>query len=86
MPYMSIDKCQVWYKNTLAAIQKINELTDSELTGKDFYSLEFRGKNHRLVLTRDGHTIAKGIYQIQETIRHLYLYYKFVERKYHGKK
>lgn len=81
MPYLSREKYQAWYKNTIAAIQLINNLTDSELTGKDFYSLEFRGKNHRLVLTKDGNTIAKGIYQIQEAIRHLYLYYNFVERK-----
>ena len=81
MPYMSREKYQAWYKNTIASIEYINRLTDSELTGKDFYSLEFRGKNHRLVLTRDGYTIAKGIYQIQESIRQLYLYYKLIERR-----
>lgn len=81
MPYLSREKFAQWHKNTIASIQYINKLTDSELTGKDFYALEYRGKNHRLVLTKDGDTIAKGIYQIEKAIRHLYLYYTFVERR-----
>ena len=81
MPYLSREKYAIWYKNTLTAIQKLNELLDSGLLGKNFYALEYRGKNHRLVLTKDGDTIARGIYQIEETLRHLYLYYTIIERR-----
>ena len=75
MPYMSREKFALWHKNTIAAIECLNRILGNNLTGEGYYNLEYRDKNHRIVLTHDGFTIARGIYAINEAIKNLYIYY-----------
>lgn len=84
MSYLSREKFNQWRKNTLAAIERLNIILGNDLTGEGFYNLEYRGKNHKIVLTHDGTTIARGMYAIEEALRNLFLYYNLIERKDNG--
>ena len=75
MSYMTRENYIQWRYNTIAAIERLNRILGNDLTGEGFYNLEYRGKNHRIVLTHDGFTIARGIYAINEAIKNLYIYY-----------
>ena len=58
---------QVWRVLTLRRIDTLNE--DILLgTSKVVYDLEFRGRNHYSVLTRDGEVIARGIIEINKML------------------
>lgn len=60
---------QVWRVLTLRRIEALNENGDGFLGKyKDVYDLEFRGRNHYSVLTRDGEVIARGIIEINKML------------------
>ena len=60
---------QVWRVLTLRRIDALNETGDGFLgVYKDVYALEFRGRNHYSVLTRDGEVIARGIIEINKML------------------
>lgn len=75
MPYLTKEKFENWRRNILSAIIQLNTILGNDLTGEGFYNLEYRGKNHKLVLTHDGHTIARGMYAIERAIENLFMYY-----------
>lgn len=68
-------KVMEWQKWTHIYLERINEKTMSDLTGENFYSLGYRGKNHNLVLLRDGDVIARGIKAITAQIEMLRDFY-----------
>lgn len=84
MPKLTRDKFENWRRNTLAAIESLNKIIGNDLTGEGFYNLEYRGKNHKIVLTHDGYTIARGIYAIERAIENLFDYYNMKERRKNG--
>lgn len=86
MSYLSREKYTQWKRNMLAAVERLNIILGNDLTGEGFYNLEYRGKSHKIVLTHDGTTIARGMYAIEEAIRNLFLYYNLIERKENGDK
>ena len=58
---------QVWQVLTLRRIETLNE--DIILgTSKDVYALEFRGRNHYVVLTKNDSVIARGIIEINKML------------------
>ena len=60
---------QVWRVLTLRRIDALNENGDGFLGKyKDVYDLEYRGRNHYTVLTRDGEVIARGIIEINKML------------------
>lgn len=59
---------QAWRRNTIRTIEKLNNTVGDDFTGEGFYNLEYRGKNHRPVLTLDGQIIASGMLRINEVL------------------
>lgn len=76
MPYINREKFNQWRINILAAIDYLNSLSKSDLTGENVFALEYRGKNHKIVLTHDGNVVARGIIAIERNIGFLIAYYK----------
>lgn len=69
------DNLETWKKWTLVYIERINDKNMSEYTGENFYSLGYRGKNHQLVLLRDGEIVARGVKAITTQIEFLRQFY-----------
>ena len=71
---------QVWRVLTLRRIDALNENGDGFLGKyKDILALEFRGRNHYTVLTRDGEVIARGIVEINKMLDFLEMIKKYKE-------
>ena len=75
MHYLTREKFENWKRNIISAITRLNTILGNDLTGEGFYNLEYRGKIHKLVLTHDGRTIARGMYAIEKAIENLFMYY-----------
>lgn len=72
------DTATRWRFNTLASIKRLNEVVGNSFTGEGFYNLEFRGKNHRPILTLDGMIIASGIVRINDVLYDTLKYYHII--------
>ena len=67
---MKLDKDAAtrWRLSTLGQLKRLNEIVGNSFTGEGFYNLEFRGRNHRPILTLDGMIIASGITAINRVL------------------
>ena len=77
---MKLDKQSAtnWRKNTEALILRLNNTVGNDLTGEGYYCLEFRGKNHRPLLKRDGLLVAMGMFDINEKLYAVCKYYHII--------
>ncbi|MBO7731972.1 MAG: hypothetical protein J6S67_05450 [Methanobrevibacter sp.] len=65
-----------WRDRIQYMIFLINQKNGSDLTGENFYQLEYRGRAHHVCLTCDGDIIARGMHSIEENVGFLFAYYK----------
>ena len=72
------DTATRWRLNTLASIERLNKVVANDLTGEGFYDLQFRGKNHRPILTLDGMIIASGMTRINDVLYDTLKYYHLI--------
>lgn len=77
---MKVDKQAAtnWRKNTEALIFRLNSTVGNDLTGEGYYSLEFRGKNHRPLLKLDGLLVAVGMFNINNKLYAVCKYYHII--------
>ena len=81
MPRLTKEQFAIWRSNVIKAIEKLNITLGNDLTGEGFYDLEYRGKNHRLVLTHDSFVIARGMKEIEETLHKTFVYYHYLKEQ-----
>ena len=70
------EEAKLWRKSTVFNIGRLNAIIGNELTGENYYDLQFRGKNHQPVLMLDYQIVARGIFQINN--------YLFKQLKYYN--
>ena len=77
---MKVDKqtAQEWRQNIEYQITRLNSFIGNQQTGENFFSLEFRGRNHRPVLFRDGMLVASGMFSINTYIYDVLKYYHII--------
>lgn len=77
---MKVDKqtAQEWRRNIEYQILRLNTFVGNDLTGENFLELQFRGRNHRPILMRDGLLVASGMFSINSYIHSLLKYYHII--------
>lgn len=67
-----------WRYNTINLIRRLNTAVGNELTGENFYDLQFRGKSHSPILLCDNMIIARGIININNVLYDTLKYYNLI--------
>lgn len=67
-----------WRENIEYQIRKLNAFTGNEYTGEGFHELQFRGRNHRPVLFKDGLLVASGMFSINSYVYSMLKYYHII--------
>ena len=77
---MKVDKqtAKEWRQNIEYQILRLNSFIGNQLTGENFHELQFRGRNHRPVLFKDGMLVASGMFSINSYIYSLLKYYHII--------